>query len=204
MANWRVKMSKAAFPVNDLLRRKLQTSLTIATLTLSVASTLFLLLFSNRLGIGSYLSTTSTLTQGITTIFSQFIFFIGILVFAIGAVLTSFIAFLMMAQRTSDFGLIKAAGCPNSLVAGYFTTELLTTTLAGCVLGIGLGFLMDFGVAEYVFSAYHLPNFWFAPLVFVVFFVLALIFGVQPILKATRMSPCKGAFTRKLLWFNCS
>ena len=181
-------MSKAGFPVNDLLRRRLQTSLTIATLTLSVASTLFLLLFSNRLGFG-IASATGTLTQGLSAIFSQFILFIGILIFAVGAVLTSFIIFLMMAQRTRDFGLIKAAGCPNSLVAGYFMTELLTITFVGCILGIVFGFLADYTVANVVFSSCQLPNFWFAPLVFVAFFVLALIFGLHPILKAARMSP---------------
>jgi len=183
-------MSKAAFPINDLRRRKLQTSLIILTLTLSVASTLFLLLFSSRLGFG-IASATGTLTQGLTAIFSQFILFIGVLIFAVGAVLTSFIAFLMMAQRTRDFGLIKAAGCPNSLVAGYFMTELLTTTFAGCILGIALGFLIDYAVANVVFSAYQLPNFWFAPLVFAAFFVLSVVFGLQPILKAARMSPVK-------------
>ena len=54
----------------------------------------------------------------------------------------------MMAQRTRDFGLIKAAGCPNSLVAGYFMTELLTITFAGCALGVAFGFLMDYAVSE--------------------------------------------------------
>ena len=183
-------MSRAAFPINDLLRRRLQTSLIIVTLALSVASTLFLLLFSSRLGFG-IASSTGTLTLGLTTLFTQFILFIGILIFAVGVVLTSFIAFLMMAQRTRDYGLIKAAGCPNSLVAGYFMTELLGTTTAGCILGIIIGFLMDYGVANAVFSAYKLPNFWFAPLVFVVFFVLALIFGIWPLFKASKMSPAK-------------
>ncbi len=181
-------MSRAAFPINDLLRRKLQTSLIIATLTLSVASTLFLLLFSSRLGFG-LTSATNILTLGLTVLFSQFILFIAILIFAVGVVLTSFIAFFMMAQRTRDFGLLKAAGCPNSLVGGYFMTELLTTTLAGCVLGIIVGFVMDYGIASIVFSAYTLPDLWFAPLVFVIFFVLASIFGLWPILKASKMSP---------------
>ncbi len=178
----RVKMSNAGFPINDLLRRKLQTSLTIATLTLSVASTLFLLLFSNRLGLG-FASSTGTLTLGLTAIFSQFILFIGILIFAIGAVLTSFIVFLMMAQRTRDFGLIKAAGCPNSLVAGYFLTELLIVTFVGCVLGIIFGFLMDFVVSNIIFSGYAAPNFWFAPLVFVIFFFLHSFLGCNLSLK---------------------
>ena len=34
-----------------------------------------------------------------------------------------------------------------------------------------------------------MPNFWFAPLVFVAFFVFAIFFGLQPILKAAKMSP---------------
>jgi len=94
-----------------------------------------------------------------------------------------------MAQRTRDFGLIKAAGCPNSLVGGYFMTELLTITLAGCSIGAVLGFFMDYSVAVYVFSTYELPNLWFVPIVFVVFLALSLIFGLRPILKASKMTP---------------
>jgi len=178
------------FPTNDLLRRKLQTSLTIATLTLSVSSTLFLLLFSSRLGINTT-STAVTLTMGITGALSTFTFFVGVLVFAVGAVLSSFIAFLMMAQRTRDFGLINAAGCPNSLVAGYFITELLAVTLTGCGLGVAFGFLTDFGVSNWVFSAYKLPNLWFGPGVLVTFFVFSLVFGLWPMIKASKMTPAK-------------
>ena len=178
------------FSSNDLRRRKLQTGLTVTTLTLSVASTLFLLLFASRIGFNAT-STAGTLTMGITSVFSIFTIFIGVLVFAIGAVLTSFISFLMMAQRTRDFGLIKAAGCPNSLVAGYFTNELLTTTLAGCTLGIVFGFLFDYVATNIVFSSYTLPNLWFGPAVFAAFFVLAAVFGLRPILKASKMSPAK-------------
>jgi ABC-type antimicrobial peptide transport system permease subunit len=181
--------NSAHFPTNDWKRRRLQTGLTVATLTLSVASTLFLLLFSNRLGVGVAVQTTGMLTLGLTNIFGQFILFIGVLIFAVGAILTSFIISLMMAQRTRDFGLIKAAGCPNSLVAGYFMTELLSTTLLGCVLGVSVGFLADFAVSNLMFSTYTLPIIWFVPLVFVVFFVLAVFFGIQPLLKAARMSP---------------
>ena len=45
-------MSETAFPVNDLLRRKLQTSLALISLTTCVASTLFLLLFADQIGFG--------------------------------------------------------------------------------------------------------------------------------------------------------
>jgi ABC-type antimicrobial peptide transport system permease subunit len=185
-------MSKAAFPVNDLLRRKLQTSVTIVTLTLSVASTLFLLLFSQRIGFGIS-SESNTLTYGLSAVFSQFVLFVGILIFAVGAVITSFIVFLMMKQRTRDFGLIKAAGCPNGLVFGYFMTELLTVTFVGCVLSVVLGFVADFAFTNiFHFQAYQKPpDLWLAPLVFAAFFALALIFGVKPMLDAARLSPIK-------------
>ena len=183
-------MSKTAFPVNDLLRRKLQTSLTFISLTTCVASTLFLLLFSDQIGFGISV-TQNTLTAGHLAIFSNFLLFVGILVFAVGAVIVSFITFLMMAQRTRDFGLIKAVGCPNSLVFGYFLTELLMVTVLGCILGVALGFLTDYAVINMsAFQAYQkAPNFWFAPLVFVTFFVFSLIFGVKPILNAARLAP---------------
>ena len=170
-------MSKTAFPVNDLLRRKLQTSLTFISLTTCVASTLFLLLFSDQIGFGISV-TQNTLTTGHLAIFSNFLLFVGILVFAVGAVIVSFITFLMMAQRTRDFGLIKAVGCPNSLVFGYFSTELLIVTFLGCILGITLGFLTDYVVINMsAFQAYQkAPNFWFPPIVFVTFFVFSLIF----------------------------
>jgi len=184
-------MSKTAFPVNDLLRRKLQTSLTLISLTTCVASTLFLLLFSDQIGFGITSVAQNRLTIGHSAIFSSFLLFVGILVFAVGAVIASFIAFLMMAQRTRDFGLMKAAGCPNGLVFGYFLTELLLVLFLGCVLGVALGFLTDYAVINMsVFQAYQkAPNFWFAPLVFVAFFAFGLIFGLKPLLNAARLSP---------------
>jgi len=183
-------VSKAAFPVNDLLRRKTQTSLTLISLTVCVASTLFLLLFSDQIVFGITSIAENTLTVGYWAIFSNFLLFAGILVFAIGAVIISFITFLMMSQRTRDFGLIKAVGCPNSLVFGYFLTELLIVLFLGCVLGIALGCLIDYAVINLgAFQVFQkTPNFWYAPLVFVAFFVFGLIFGVRPLETAARLS----------------
>jgi ABC-type lipoprotein release transport system permease subunit len=185
-------MSKAAFPVNDLLRRKLQTSLTVATLTLSVASTLFLLILSRRIS-GDITATGEALTYGVSAVFSQLLLFIGALIFVVGAVITSFIVFLIMKQRTRDFALIKAAECPNGLVFGYFMTELLMITFLGCVLGVILGFTADFAVTNILqFQAQPLTtDFWLAPIVFAVFFALALIFGAKPMLDAAGVSPIK-------------
>lgn len=184
-------MSETFFPVSDLLRRKLQTSLVLISLTACVASTLFLLLFADQIGFGITSAADKTLTIGYSAIFSKFLLFVGILVFTVGAVIVSFITFLMMAQRTRDFGLIKAVGCPNSLVFGYFLTELLIVLFVGCILGVAFGCITDYAVINSgAFQNYQkVLNFWYAPLVFVTFFVFGLIFGLKPLLNAARISP---------------
>jgi ABC-type antimicrobial peptide transport system permease subunit len=189
-------MSETFFSINDLLRRKLQTSLVIISLTLCVASTLFLLLFSEKIGFGISLMVESRLTAGFSLVFSQFIIFVAFLIFVVGAVIISFMVFVMMSQRVRDIGLMKAAGCPNNLVFGYFMTELLIVTFVGCLLGVAFGILADFASTSLLNSSgfqisQNLPNFWLVLLVFVVFFVIALIFGAKPILDTTKVEPAK-------------
>jgi ABC-type antimicrobial peptide transport system permease subunit len=186
-------MTEAAFPVNDLFRRRLQSGLTVLSLTTSVASTLFLLLFSGQIGFGIAAVSRDTLTSGTSSVFAQFLTFVGSLIFIVGAVIVSFIVFLMMAQRTKDFGLMKATGCPNSLVFGYFVTELLGITFVGCLLGVIVGFATDYIVINMpMFQVYNsAPNFWFAPLVFAVYFAFALALGAKPLFDAAKMSPLK-------------
>jgi ABC-type antimicrobial peptide transport system permease subunit len=184
-------MSEISFPIKDLWRRKLQTSLALISLITYIAATVFLLLFAEQLGFGINSAAENALTVGYSTIFSSFLLFVGILVFAVGAVIVSFIAFLLMAQRTRDFGLIKAAGCPNGLVFSYFFTELLIVLFVGCFLGVALGFLTDYAVINLgAFQAYPKAlNLWYAPLVFVAFLVFGLVFGLKPLLNASRLSP---------------
>jgi hypothetical protein len=68
-------MSETAFPVKDLLRRKLQTSLALISLTTCVGSTVFLLLFAEQLGFGINSAAENTLTVGYSRIFSSFLLF---------------------------------------------------------------------------------------------------------------------------------
>jgi ABC-type antimicrobial peptide transport system permease subunit len=186
-------MSETAFPVNDLLRRRLQTGLTVISLTTCVASTLFLLLFSGQIGFGIAARAQDTLTLGTSKVLGQFLTFVGALIFIVGAIIVSFIVFLMMAQRTKDFGLMKATGCPNSLVFGYFLTELLGVTFIGCVLGIVVGLATDYLVINMpLFQVYnHALNFWFVPLVFAAYFAFALVFGAKPLFDAARITPIR-------------
>ena len=189
-------MSETSFPMNDLLRRKLQTSLIVISLTLCVASTLFLLLFSEKIGFGISLMAEGKLTAGFSTLFSRFIIFTGLLIFVVGAVIMSFMVFVMMSQRVRDIGLMRAAGCPNDVIFGYFMTELLVVTVVGCFLGVVLGILADFASTN-LFSSFGFQisqkpvNFWLVLLVFGLFFALALIFGAKPILDTAKVAPAK-------------
>jgi len=159
-----------------------------------VASTLFLLLFSEKIGFGISLMTESKLTTGFSTIFSRFIIFTGFLIFVVGAVIISFMVYVMMSQRVRDIGLMRATGCPNDLVFGYFLTELLVVTTIGCFLGVVLGIAADFASTSlfnsFGFQISQTPiNFWLVLLVFGLFFAFALAFGAKPILDTTKVNP---------------
>jgi putative ABC transport system permease protein len=101
-----------------------------------------------------------------------------------------------MKQRVRDIGLMKATGCPNDLIFGYFMTELLIVNFVGCFLGVVLGILADFASTSMLNSIgfqnlqYSL-NVLLVFLVFALFFALALIFGAKPILDTTKVEPTK-------------
>ena len=189
-------MSETSFPINDLLRRKLQTGLTIASLTLCVTLTVYLLLFAENVGIEISQVAEGMLTAGFSVVFSQFLFFIGMLIVVTGAVVVSFMVFVMMSQRAKDIGLMRATGCPNDLIFGYFMTELLIIAFVSCSLGVIVGILADYASVSlsnlYGFRILHEPiNFWLVLLVFVLFFALTIIFGVKPIMDATKVEPAR-------------
>jgi ABC-type antimicrobial peptide transport system permease subunit len=189
-------MSETSFPINDLLRRKLQTGLTIASLTLCVALTVYLLLFGENIGFEISQVAEGKLTAGFSMVFSQFIFFIALLIVVTGAVIASFMIFVMMSQRSKDIGLMRASGCPNDLIFGYFMTELLIITFASCFIGVIFGTLADYAsIGLFNFLGFQISqkpiNFWLVLFVFVLFFVLTIIFGVKPILDVTKVEPAK-------------
>ncbi len=189
-------MSETSFSLNDLIRRKFQTSLTILSLALSAGSTLFLLLSAERIGFGISLKIYGKLTAGLSNVLSPFILFLAILIVIAGGVIVSFMTSMMMSQRKRDIGLMKAVGCPNEMIFGYFFTELLIVTFVGCLIGVALGLLADFASASLFggfgsqSSQFHV-DFWPSALVFGVFLVLSLIVGAKPIFEVSRMRPAE-------------
>jgi ABC-type antimicrobial peptide transport system permease subunit len=91
---------------------------------------------------------------------------------------------------------MRAAGCPNDLIFGYFMNELLIVAFISCFLGVILGLATDFALTNILkglgFQISQKPtNFWLILLVFAVYFILVLIFGAKPILDATKIEPAK-------------
>ena len=189
-------MSETSFPINDLLRRRLQTGLVVTCIALCVASTIFLLLSAARIGFGISLAVEGKLTTGFSSMFSSFIVFLGILVLLVGVVMASFMVHVMMSQRTKDIGLMKAAGCPNDILFGYFITELLVVTFISCFLGVVLGVIADFAsttlfVSFSLQTQYEMPSLWLLLIIFALFFALTLVFGARPVLKVAKSEPAK-------------
>lgn len=187
-------MSETSFPVNDLLRRKLQTTLVVVSLALSVGSTLFLLLFAENIGSGLSLTVEDKLTLGFSRIFSPFILLLTVLIVGAGVVMVFFMISLMMSQRVRDIGLIKAVGCPSDLVFGYFLTELLIIVFLGCFLGIILGVLAGYASSDFL----SLLGFQMGPFqlnlgstvaVFMLFLAIGLAVGTTSVFRASRMTP---------------
>jgi ABC-type antimicrobial peptide transport system permease subunit len=187
-------MSETFFSLNDLLRRKLQTGLVVFGMALCVASTLFLLLLSDKIGFGVLSIIENRLTASFLTIFSRFIMFVGFLIFVVGMVIISFLVFIMMSQRIRDIGLMKAAGCPNNLVFGYFMNELIMVAFVGCLLGVVLGIVGDYASTSLLNSmgfqaTQGSATLWLTLIIFALFFVLSLIIGAKPILDTAKVKP---------------
>jgi len=189
-------MSETFFSINDLLRRRLQTGLVILGLALCVASTLFLLLLGDKIGFGILAVSGNRLTASFTSVFSSFIVFVGFLVFLVGVVIIAFLVFVMMSQRSRDIGLMKAAGCPNDLIFGFFMNELVIVSLIGCLLGVAIGIVGDYASTGFLNSigfqvSQESINLWVALIIFAIFFMLSLIAGAKPIFDATKIEPAK-------------
>lgn len=189
-------MSETFFPINDLMRRKLQTGLVIIGLALCVASTLFLLLLGDKIGLHILSMTGNILTLSFSTIFFNFIVFVGFLTFLVSTVVIAFMVYVMITQRTRDIGLMRATGCPNDLIFGYFMNELVIVAFAGCLLGIFLGLIMNYASTSLLSNVNPQPqsnwvNFWLAILTFIIYFMLSLVIGAKPVLDSAKVEPAK-------------
>jgi ABC-type antimicrobial peptide transport system permease subunit len=187
-------MSETSFPIKDLTRRKTQTALTILGLTISTATTLFLVLFGSSLGFEvAHLFIGGQLTSGFYGIFFQFILIVSLLNLLAGPIITSFLTHLAMSGRMRDIGIMKASGCLSGSITAIFVTELSLLVIFSIITGI------TSGVAAFYISTTFLNTSGFAIsqtlnimeilFVSIVLIVFSHIFGILPILKASKAKP---------------
>ena len=91
-------------------------------------------------------------------------------------------------ERTREIGIRKAIGARGRDILWQFLVEALVLSLAGGVIGIGVGVLASFGIG--VDAGW---GFVFSPVTVVVAVVFSLIvgvvFGVWPASQAARLDP---------------
>jgi ABC-type antimicrobial peptide transport system permease subunit len=123
------------FAGKNLSRRGFHSYLAFVGLTVSVASTTFLLLLGQGLAtrLGAVLSPKGTF--GIDWLFFGYLILALILIIIVGAVSTSYLVSSMLNQRMRDIGVIKAAGSlPRRLFSYVFAEGMLIVT-ASCFVG---------------------------------------------------------------------
>ncbi|HVH15594.1 MAG TPA: FtsX-like permease family protein [Candidatus Angelobacter sp.] len=123
------------FATRSLQRRGFHSYLAFLGLTLTVATTTFLLLLgqalASRLGVDS--STRSTF--GISwLIFAYLVLALG-LISIVGLLSTSYLVSSMISQRMRDIGVIKAAGALPRRLLAYVTFEAIVVIVSSCFVG---------------------------------------------------------------------
>jgi ABC-type antimicrobial peptide transport system permease subunit len=187
-------MSEISFPIKDLTRRKTQTALTILGLTITTATTIFLLVFGSSLGFEiTYLTIGGRLTSGFYNIFSQFIIFVSFLNLLTGPSITSFLVYLTMSGRMRDIGVMKASGCLSGSISAIFVTELSLLVTLSTVIGITIGVATYYIFTSFLsasgFSISQPLNTGAILIISIILVVFCHIFGVLPIRKASKAKP---------------
>jgi putative ABC transport system permease protein len=99
-----------------------------------------------------------------------------------------------VAERTREIGIRKAVGARRRDVLVQFLTESVAIAGAGCALGIVLGLSTAYGVTSLIRARTDMPIFAGASVSTVAIsaaaaFLVGLIFGLYPALRAARLSP---------------
>ncbi len=131
------------FATKSLQRRGFHSYLAFLGLTLTVATTTFLLLLgqdlATRLGIDSSMRS----TFGISWLISAYLVLALGLIGIVGLLSTSYLVSSMISQRMRDIGVIKAAGALPGRLLSYVTFEAFLVIFSSCLVG-GLSALLIF------------------------------------------------------------
>ncbi|MEM2888317.1 MAG: FtsX-like permease family protein [Candidatus Bathyarchaeia archaeon] len=133
-----------AFPLKDLARRKLHSTLTVVGLAVCVCVVVSLFLISENLSVKITGFSETGLTFGFSAVFSRFIILVVVLSGVTGVFVVYFLMFTAVSDRTRDVGIMKAVGCPSEAIFQHFATEFFVLVLTGCLVGTFLGIALHF------------------------------------------------------------
>jgi hypothetical protein len=145
-----VLIGPLGFAARSLRRRGFHSYLAFLGLTLTVATTTFLLLLgqglASRLGVDSSMRSTFGISW---LIFAYLVLSLG-LIGIVGLLSTSYLVSSMISQRMRDIGVIKAAGALPRRLQAYVTFEALIVIVSSCFVG-GLSALL-------IYSSWSWPS----------------------------------------------
>jgi len=113
--------------------------------------------------------------------------FIGIITLLGAAIGLMNIMLVSVTERTREIGITKAIGATRRNILIQFLTEIVICQLGG-LLGILLGVLAGFLVTKLLGGTFALPWAWMF-LGVTVCFIVGLLSGLYPALKAARLDP---------------
>ncbi|MEC4049339.1 ABC transporter permease [Flavobacterium sp. SUN046] len=113
---------------------------------------------------------------------------IGIITILGSSIALMNIMVVSVTDRTREIGVRKSLGAKKSTIAWQFFVETLIISQFGGLLGVLLGILIGFGISSGLDFAFVVP--WKAiSAAFVTSFIVAIVSGLYPALKASKLDP---------------
>jgi putative ABC transport system permease protein len=128
------------------------------------------------------------MAEQITGTFSSFLAAIAAISLLVGGIGIMNIMLVSVAERTREIGVRKAMGASPWTIMGQFITEAIVLTITGGIIGIGLGTLLSWLVADIVGWNLYIS---YTSFLFAAGFstLVGVFFGWYPAMKASKLDP---------------